>query len=413
MTEPAPTETKKPGFFYGYTIVICSFFIVFFILIANSSFGVFFKPVSEQFDWNRAQTSLAFSISQLMGGLSGVFMGFLTDRIGPRIVLTISGILVGAGFLLMSQINNLWQLYFFFGIIVGIGMGGGYVPPLSTVARWFTARRSLMSGIVLVGLSTATLVAPPVAERLIAAFNWQTSYFIIGAVVLVAVIITAQFMKRDPSTMKLKPYGADSEIHAHEHGRGLTLKESLRTIQFWIMVIIEFVFGFIMFTLFVHLVPHVDDMIDNLTIAAIVLAVAGLFSIPGRLVLGHIADRIGNKNIFFIGFLLMALSAFWLIFINDILALYAFAAVFGFAYGGIESSESPIVANLFGLKSHGAIFGVLAMCFTLGSAAGPFIAGYIFDTYGSYQMAFIIMAALGLLGTILILALKPISSRVK
>ena len=371
-------------------------------------FGVFFKPVSEEFHWSRAATSAAFSLSSLLGGISGIFIGKLNDRFGPRLVITACGILVGTGFMLMSAINQLWQLFFFYGVLIGMGMSGGYVPTLSTIARWFTTRLTLMSGIVLIGLSVGELAAAPVSNSLIEHYGWRESYLILGAIILVISVLSAQFMKRDPSTMGLKPYGENHLPDQSNEISGVTLREAIVTRQFWTVIAMEFAFGFILMTILVHLVPHVTDLKIPMSTAAAIMAVTGGASIPGRITLGLAGDRLGNRAIFIIGFILMAVCMVWLIFIQDTLSLFFCAAVFGFAYGGVESSESPITAWLFGIKNHGVIFGSLVLAFTVGGAIGPFLAGYIFDSLKSYQAAFIIMAVLGIIGFILTTTLKPL-----
>jgi len=128
-------------------------------------------------------------------------MGGLNDRLGPRIVLTIAGFLAGLGYLLMSQIGAAWQLYLFHGVVVGVGMSGILVPMLSTVARWFVARRNVMSGIVMAGIGVGTLVASPVANWLISVYEWRVSYIIMGSIVLIVTVLAAQFLKRDPTSM--------------------------------------------------------------------------------------------------------------------------------------------------------------------------------------------------------------------
>ncbi len=142
------TETRKSKFFYGYIVAITAFFIMVLIWGTYYSFGIFFKPVSTEFGWTRAMTSGAFSLSMIMYGLLGIVMGGLNDRLGPRLVMTFCGFFLGLGYLLMSQTNTIWQLYLFYGGIIGIGMGGSWVPLTSTIARWFVKRRSMVTGIV-------------------------------------------------------------------------------------------------------------------------------------------------------------------------------------------------------------------------------------------------------------------------
>lgn len=404
--KPAPAP-GKPRIFYGYIIVVCTFLTLLVVLGGNGFFGIFFKPVSEEFHWSRAATAAAFSLNSLLGGFAGMIMGKLNDRFGPRLVVTLCVILVGAGFMLMSVINSLWHLFFFYGVLIGLGMAGAYVPMLSTVARWFSSRLSLMSGIVLTGMSIGELIAAPVASSLIQNYGWRDSYLILGAIILMVSVAAAQFMKRDPSTMGLKPYG-ENQCEQPSAVSGVTLKEAMATRQFWIVAAIEFAFGFILMTVLVHLVPHVTDLSIPISTAAAIMAVCAGASIPGRLILGPAGDRLGNRAIFLIGFFLMAGSLTWLIFIRDALPLFFCAAVFGFSFGGMESSESPIAAWLFGIRNHGLIFGSLVLSFTIGAAIGPFLTGYIFDTFNSYLAAFIIMGVLAMIGFTLTATLKPL-----
>jgi len=412
MTDrPAAPSLVKFKIFYGYIIVASLFFVMMVILGGNGCFGVFLKPISDEFNWSRATVSAAFSLNSLLSGIFGIYAGKLNDRFGPRLLLTICGILVGGGFLLMSVIHQIWQLFFFYGVLIGLGMSGGYVPTLSTVARWFTARRSLMSGIVLIGLSIGTLAAAPVSNSLIVHYGWRQAYLILGAFILVVAVIAAQFLKREPATLKLKPYGENLPYGQPNVTLGVTLREALITRQFWTIICMEFAFGAVLMTVLVHLVPHVNDLKIPMSTAAAVLAVASGVSIAGRLTLGPAADRLGNRAIYMIGFLLLSACLIWLIFIKDTLSLFICAGLFGLAYGGVDSSESPILAWLFGIKNHGLIFGSSTLSFTIGAAIGPFLAGYIFDTWKSYQAAFIIMAVLSLLGFVLTASLKPLPKK--
>jgi len=400
----------EPGFFYGYIVVAAALCIMVAIWGAYYAFGVFFKPVLTEFGWTRAMTSGAFSLSMILHGLLGIVMGGLTDRLDPRMVLTLCGFFLGLGYLLMSQLGAVWQLYLFYGVIIGTGMGGAWVPLLSTVARWFVKRRSMMSGIVLTGTSIGALIAPLVASQLISTYDWRMSYIIMGSLVLVVVALVAQFLRRDPAQMGQVPYG---ESKGEEQGLkartdGFSLKEAVYTRQFWVVFAMFLCFGFFMFAVIVHIVPHATDLGISAVSAANILATIGGLAIVGRVVLGSAADRIGNRRVFIIGFILLSAALFWLVPAREVWMLYLFAAVFGFAHGGVGASESPLVARLFGLSSHGLILGVTSLGFTTGAAVGPFLAGYIFDVTGSYQVAFLVCAAIGIVGLILTSLLTPI-----
>lgn len=392
-----------PRLFYGYIIAVAGLIIMTTMLSTRYAFGVFFKPVQTDLNWTRAMTSGAFSLSLFTEGLLGIVMGGLNDRIGPRKVLTFSGFLLGLGCLLMSQIRTIWQLYLFLGIIMGIGISGGWIPITSTVARWFIKRRGLMSGFVLSGTGLAGLIAPPVAGFLILTYGWRYSFTIMGTAILLITLFAAQFLRRDPSQMGQVPYGAEVEREkGPEPGaEGLSLREALLTRHFWLVNSMVFCFGFCMFTVVVHIVPHATDLGIAPAAAVKILAAMGGISMIGRLFLGNLADRIGSSRIFIIGFILMPAAFLWLVPSKEMWMFYLFALPFGLAQGGMGAAESPLVAEIFGLKSHGLIYGAVGFSFATGAALGPWLAGYIYDVRNSYQLAFVLCAVIGIIGLIL------------
>ena len=400
---------NEPRLFYGYIVVVAAFLILMMTLGLYMVFGVFFKPLQAEFGWSSAMTSGAFSLSVIISGVLGIVMGGFTDRFGPRIVMTVCGFLLGLGFLLMSQVSALWQLYLFFGVIMGIGMGGAWVPPLSTVARWFVRRRSLMTGIVVAGAAMGTLIGSPVISRLIAAYGWRLSYAILGGVVLLVVIVAAQFLRRDPTQMGQLPYG-ENEVKQQglksETG-AVSLREAVHTTQFWVVFTLLFCFGFSLDGPMVHIVPHAIELEISAVSAANILAINFGASIIGNFVLGGLGDRIGSRQIFIIGCILMAAALFGLVPAGEVWMLHLFAIVFGVAFGGMSAVESPLAARLFGLSTHGLIYGVVHLGFTVGAAVGPFVTGYIFDSTGSYQVAFLVCAALAVVGLMLAAILRP------
>jgi len=362
-----------------------------------------------EFGWTRAMTSGAFSLSWIIQGLLGIVMGGLTDRLGPRMALTLCGFLLGLGYLLMSQISAVWQLYLFYGVIVGIGMSGTLVPLMSTVARWFAARRSMMTGIVMSGAGIGILITPPVANWFISHFNWRVSYIILGSMLLVIVVLVAQFLRRDPAQMGQIPYG-ENETGEQELRLGteaFSLREAVHTRQFWVISAMCFGLAFCRLTVLVHIAPHATDLGISAATAANILATVGGLEIVGRILLGSAADRIGNRQVFIIGFILISVALFCLVPATEIWMLYLFAVVYGFATAGAGVSMSPLVAHLFGLSAHGLIFGVICLVYTIGGALGPFVAGYIFDVTNSYQVAFLVCAAISTVALILTLVLRP------
>lgn len=402
-------ETKKPGIFYGYWVVGGAFGAILVMFGTFYTFGVFFKPVSTEFGWTRAATAGAFLFYAAFHGALFSVTGKLTDRFGPRLVTTVCGFFLGLGYILMSQVNALWQLYFFYGILVAIGMSGSLVPLLSTVARWFVKRQGLMAGIVTAGMGVGQVIFPPLASRLIVAYNWRTAYIIVGSLSLILIVLVAQLLRRDPAQVGQLAYGAEEATGKGSNPRAgqFSLREALSTRQFWQFFTLLFSSFFCVGIIVVHLVPHATELGMSPTSAANVLATVGMVSIAGRVIMGGAADRISGRLSLVIVCLFMSVALLGFIAAKEIWMLYLLGAIFGFGLGGVVSLQSPILAQLFGLSSHGTIFGVISFSASLGSGVGPVVAGGIFDTRGSYGLAFLIAALLSLVSLILALFLKP------
>jgi MFS family permease len=410
MTIQNTVPETTPRFFYGYFIVAIALLIMLIGYGIRTIFGVFFKPMLADFDWTRALTSGALTLSMLTQGVWGVFMGRLNDKFGPRLLITLCCFLMGLGFLLMSQIQHAWQLYLFYGVIAGLGMGGVFVILLSTVARWFVKRRGIMMGVVLTGIGLSSLVMSPFATWLIAVYDWRTSYVVVGAMVLVLGILFAQFLKRDPGSMGLKPYGhVESKSQSvHIDVRGLSLKEAIGTWQFWITGGCFLLIGYCLFGIMIHIIPHVTDIGISAAEGALILGLIGAGNIIGGIPLGGIADKIGTRQMLVINFVLTGISVFVIMIAHDVWVFYVAALIFGIGNGASGVAEPTLVAELFGLKAHGLILGVISFLFTVGGAIGPLATGYLFDISGNYNTAFLICGITCIGGLILTVLLKPI-----
>lgn len=404
------TPAPKPRLYYGYIVVAASFIIMVLAQGLYIVFGIFFNPLLEEFDWSRAVISGAYSLSSIIQGVLGIAMGGLVDRFGARSVVAVCGVFMGAGYLLMSQVNTVWQLYLFYGVIVGIGMSGLWVPLLSPISRWFVDRRSMMTGIVMSGMTIGGVVAPLVVSRLIVACDWRQTFLIIGGVSLFVIVVFAQFLRRDRGRLAPSSRGTakDAPTKSSPAVTGYDLKEAAQTFQFWLCLAILFCFGYAILAIAVHLVPHIAGLGISEVSAAGVLAVNGGVGIIGNIFVGGvIGDRIGNRKVLLIGFALAIASLVWLLPSRDLWQFHLFAVVLGIAAGSIGTSESPLVARLFGLKNHGLFYGIFVLGFTVGGAAGPFMTGYVYDLTGSYHNAFLTCIAFMVTGFILSVFLRP------
>ena len=375
------------------------------------TYGVFFKEFQTEFGWSRALISGASSLNYLFTGLCGILAGRLNDKIGPRILITASGILLGLGYMLMHSLQEPWQLYVVFGAVIGIGISTTDIITLSTVARWFIKRRGMISGIVKLGTGSGQLAVPLIAAALISAYGWRNSFLIIGAAILVIVVAAAQILRRDPHGLGLLPDGGSRKnrtISSVSAESGVTLRTALQTRQFWIMCLAWFSVFFCLLTIPVHIVPHARDLGLSTTSAAGILSTIGGISMLGRFFMGTASDSVGGKIPLIACFITLLCGLIWLQVAGKAWMLFLFAAIYGFAHGGFFTVVSPTVAELFGTCSHGVLFGIVIFSGTLGGFIGPLMAGRIFDVTGSYQIAFLVLTGVVGLGLALMTFLKPL-----
>ena len=403
---------KNKSQLYRSGIIVGSAFLIMGLSYGlYGTFGVFLNPLLDEFNWTSAVTSGAYSVSQMVFGLMGIIVGALTDRFGPRLVMTICGLFLGLGYISLSYINSVWQLYLCLGVIIGIGMSGVWVPILSSIAKWFDNRRSLMSGIVIAGASVGLLVTPPAATQLIVNYDWRLSYLVLGIIILVVMVSATQLMCFKPVQRGSLPVPADKNPESPATPDGTdSWRKSLLTKQFCMFFLIVLAYGYSIGSMMVHIVPHaIDTGISAVSAANVMAAMCGT-SIISNYALGSLADRIGNRQVFIISFTLMTLGLVWLYFAGELWMLYCFAVIFGFGMGGL-TAESPLVADLFGLQSHGVIYGFIHISFTFGGAIGPFVSAFIFDVTDNYRLAFLVCAVLNISVIILTTRLRARKNR--
>lgn len=401
-------RSVRRKFSYGNVIMVACFLTLMITYGAIYSYGVFLKPLITEFGWTRAVIAGAHSLHFLLSGVWSILAGRLSDRFDPRLIVTCSGLLISLCYLLMSQLTAVWQLYLIYGVLLSLGAAANFVTVYSTVARWFITSRGLATGIVGAGIGVGVVVMPVLANFLINSNGWQIAFMVISGIALIIPVL-AQFLKRQPDYSRKEIAGnvVQHDKQVNWNMRGLSLQQAIGTRQFWVISAMWFIFNLGIQTVFVHLVAYVTDKGIASFIAATIMSVIGLVCILGKLGFGSGLDRFRSKSMYvaigiimFCSFLLLQLPG-----ITGV--LYFFAVIFALSYGGFAAVQSPTIAEYFGLKAHGAIFGVALFSACLGGAIGPFITGYIFDITGNYDPAFIGCAALCLVASMLPILLKP------
>ncbi len=403
--ENLSVSSPKTSFNYGYIVVIACFIIVMLNIGLFVSVGVFFKPILNEFGWSRAIISAPISMNALVTGLFSIVSGYLTDRYGPRIVISGCVLIAGTGYLLMSQLSNIWQLYLYLGLLTGIG-ASSMVPMLSSVPRWFVQRRTVMVGIISAGGGAGGLVLPLISAWLIGAYSWQTAYLILGSFYLGITIIAAQFLRRSPKTAVNNPAPKGTSEHKLPETSN-SFSKIFRSLKFWLSNLMFFCFGVSALTVQFHIVNHATDISISPASAAGLLSMINGVSIIGSIVFGGLGDKFGNKALFILAFILISFSMISLLFINQLWQLNIFAIVFGLAFGTGLANAPALISKLFGITILGLILGITSLCQTIGGSIGGFLAGYIYDAQNSYKLIFIICAVLCMVGITAISWLKP------
>ena len=396
-SEKLLTHPEASRFHYGYVIVAGAFVVAAVVEGLLSCFGVFFKPLFEEFGWSRSMTSGAFSLAALLHIPQVVITGRLTDRFGSRPMLAICGFFLGLGYLLMSCTTAVWHLYAFYGIISSIGMGFYWVPLVTLVPRWFVQKRALMMGIVTSGVGVGQVVFPPLATWLITTHGWRASFLIMGVASMVVIMGAAQLLRRpqNPSESSVPDKQEKESAQTTHKGQELPLSRAVRTKEFWMISGIFFFFLYSLGVVFVHAVIHFIGLGLSAVMAANMIAVMALMGIMGRVILGRAADRIGNKAVSVIASAFMVVGYVFIAFGRSLGMIIAFAVVFGVAYGTMEVIHAPMIAERFGLRSLGAVSGASLALAIIGLVIGPTLTGYVYDVTHSYQAAFLICALMG------------------
>ena len=359
------------------------------------SFGLFLPSFEAELGWSRTFLSTCSALAFFMMGVLAMLGGRLSDALGPRIVLACTGTLYGLGFILMSQITSQLQLLVIFGTLIGLGLSSHDVVTLSTVARWVPRRRGIMSGVVKVGTAVGQIALPPVAALLIVAYGWREALLMLGITASVLLLIAALSMQRPPA-----PAAGTSNIIS-----GASFAEARRgpgARVFWTLCATQFLFFPALMSVPLHLAVHGMDLGMTQTLAATMLSIIGAASIAGRLIMGGLVDRLGGKMAYTICLLVLLTSLAALTLTTAHVALFIVVAIYGFGHGALFVVVSPTVAEYFGMRAHGAIFGTVLFFGTLGGSVGPILTGWVFDGFGSYTPAFMTLALSAAIALVLV-----------
>ena len=358
-------------------IVAALFTVTYTVANPFASFGVFLPILADTFGWSRGAISLAMSINLLLGGFLGFVIGALADRRGPRVPLTITVAATAVGFGLASTVTSLWQLHLYVGVIGGIGLSGFYVITTATVSRWFQARRGLALGLVLTGFNLGFITGGPIAALMIEWLGWRVAWAALGGGFCLVGTVASLFVTYPP--------GSHAAASA---SRWAGLDVMIRDARVWTLTGSWFLGGLVLMMLSVHVVPYARDQGIGLEAASLSLAAYGLGAVAGRITGGIGADRFGTIPMMWWCSGAQALSLLPLLVHPSPATLLAVLALFGIGFAAADTVFARAIAEIFGLRGIGAVFGVLGAGWRVGASLGPVIAGYVYDATGSYAIPF-------------------------
>ncbi len=368
---------------------------------AMFTFGLFLKPLQAEFDWNRALTSSAYSLFLLGYSLSCIVSGRFADKYHPRPVVLAGAILGGAGMALSGLINNIFQFQTTM-FIAGLGAGVTWAVPTSLVQRWFANRRraGLALSLVTCGGGVGAFLYPPFISWLITSYGWREAYLIKGAMLLVVTGAGALLMKNVAETPAVK---AANQVNT-------SFVSSLKTMfanRSFIAILFAMIAGaMIIQSVSSQLIAFATDEGVSAVAAAFAISVIGAVSIPGRLIAGVIADRLGWRIVYLLSLCAMGGALIILILYKGEIGLFVFVAAYGFAHGLRMPSGAGVLGEFFGTKQLGMLIGLTSAVSQMVAVTAPYLCGFVYDTTGHYDIAFILLATLVSGGALTIFFLK-------
>ncbi|GJL74481.1 OFA family MFS transporter [Nitrosomonas sp.] len=373
-------------------LVVAGALIIQVCLGAIYSWSVFVIPLKEVFSYTTTQTQMIFSLALATFALVMIFAGRLQDKKGPRIVATLGGIVLGAGYLLASFTGGSFPLIALtVGIIGGAGIGLAYVCPIAACVKWFPDKRGMVTGLAVAGFGAGAWLFAKVASGFIDAYGLLTTFMYLGVIFMVAVVSGAQLLRNPPAGWRPAGWRPPETKLQGASAEDFEWRDMVRLKQFW-MLWIMFMFGAAAGLLVIGILkPYGVHSGLSAAAAANAVGVLALFNGAGRIVWGTVSDKIGRKNAMSLMFLLQSVMMLALINMGSTeMTLSIAAAWIGFNFGGNLALFPTTTADFFGTKNVGINYGLMFTAYGVAGIAGPILAGSVFDLTGSYMWAFIL-----------------------
>ena len=367
------------------------------------AYTVFLVAFIDAFGWTRAESSIAYAVSQLISGFSSPLIGAMVDRLGPRRMILIGGVLLTLGLLGSAHATALWHMVLLYGVVMTVGANClGLVVFVPFLSRLFVRNRGMAVSVVQSANGFARAYSAPVSQMLITGLGWRGAYLAQGIAMGVLVLpLTALFRRAEPERAAAVAHSSDAS--------GWTVREAMRTPHFWLLSLVYVFTGLGSFLVALHQLAFAATIGFDRLYAAEVLGFGAFLSLPGVILTGTISDYIGRElsAVVTYGTSIFGVICALLIHSPDQhLLLWLHACFFGLTWGARGPAITAKTADLFPGPNLGAILGVITIGTGLGAAGGSWMAGWLFDMTGSYRVPFILSILFYLCGSVAFWALR-------
>ena len=398
--------------FYGWWIVFACFVVSFYVgSVILFGFTAFFEPLVKEFGWSYTQVSFASSLRGLEMGILSPLIGFLVSRFGSRKLMLSGVITIGIGMILMGYIQSLPMFY---GAMIFIAFGAGgctSVVSMTAVARWFRKNIGKALAIMSSGFGASGLAIPGVVW-IIDTCGWRMSFIILGLGMWIFGIPMALIIRDSPEQYGCLPDGASSDEPTvrddyRDKTPSIKIGELLKEKYFLCLNFAEVIRFMLITSVMTHIMPYLSSIEMSRSTAGLVAAAIPLVSIPGRFAFGWLGDAFDKRYVTAMAFCFMAFGTFALAFAKTKLVMCLFLVFFSAGFGGISVLRGMILREYYDINAFGAMIGVLMGFGAAGGVIGPTLTGWVFDTFGNYQLVWIGFSVLPLLSIALILKTRP------
>jgi MFS family permease len=404
--------------YYGWWVVIACFIINLYVGgVIFFGFTAFFEPIRQEFGWSYAQISFATSLRGLEMGILAPVVGFLVDRFGSRKLLFLGTITLGFGLISLSATHSLAMFYASFLLIAFGGGGCTSVVTMTAVAHWFQKNVGVALGVMASGFGAGGLVVPLIVS-LIYRYDWRITLILLG-IGMWAIGIPLSLLVRDRPENDRHSTGenrAKNEAPAAEKGTENTevaFREGIKERTFIYLNVTEAIRMIAVTGVVTHVMPYLDSQGISRATAAVVASALPLVSIAGRFGFGWLGDRFDKRHVLGATFLLMSGGVLLFSYAHNIMVLRFFVLIFSLGFGGSMVLRGAILREYFGKSSFGKMLGIIMGSASVGGILGPTLAGYAFDTLGSYIPVWVVFFALTTLGSFLVTRMRPIRKTIR